>query len=162
MAVLLDKEIAKRREREEHDHRVRVVCAVVACRKIMQRQAEAAAAAESAARREARAPFDTHDRALAVRRMNKFSERQFKARYRVSRSTFDLILGRISPDLEPADRAKPGGAPNGVIPAQLKLDAATARRVAVDVPMRIRLRNRLKRLNIARPARGRLGSSNRR
>jgi hypothetical protein len=47
----------------------------------------------------------------------------FKARYRLSRSTFNIILERIAPDLEPADRAKPGGCPNGTIPAQLKLGA---------------------------------------
>jgi hypothetical protein len=116
-------EIAKRKARDEQDHRVRVVSVVVAARRLMERQASAEAEAEAAAKRPPRAPYEKNDRARAVKRMNAFSDNKFKARYRVSRSTFNIILERIAPDLEPADRAKPGGCPNGTIPAQLKLGA---------------------------------------
>lgn len=122
--MLLDKEIAKRKALDEHNHHVRVVAAVVAARRLMQRQAAAALETDGTAEWPRRAPFSQHDRKLAVRRMDKYSDKQFKARYRISRSTFDTILGRISPDLEPAERSKPGGCPNGHIPAKLKLGAS--------------------------------------
>lgn len=87
----------------------------------MERQASASAEAEATAKRPPRASFEKNDRARAVKRMNAFSDNKFKARYRVSRSTFNIVLEHVAPDLEPADRAKPGGCPNGTIPAQLKL-----------------------------------------
>jgi len=61
------------------------------------------------------------DRDYALRRMGKYTDRQFKQRYCLDRATFQEVVDKIRPSLEPAARTNPGGCIGGLIPAELKL-----------------------------------------